>query len=105
MLPVIFYFQLHQPFLLHPERDKFLWDERNRELFAEKAQLVYLPAIRTLASLVGKYPDIKVTISLSGTFLDQAELYQSEVIKALQGLLDAGREGERVEFLDETHYH
>jgi glycogen synthase len=105
MLPVIFYFQLHQPFLLHPERDKFLWDERNRDLFAEKAALRYLPAIRTMTSLVGKYPDIKFTIGLSGTFLDQAELYQSEVIKALQDLLDAGREGDRVEFLDETHYH
>ena len=105
MLPVIFYFQLHQPFLLHPERDKFLWDERNRDLFTEKAQRCYLPAIRTLASLVGKWRDFKLTVSLSGTFLDQAELYQSEVVKALQDLLDAGRDGERVEFLDETHYH
>jgi glycogen synthase len=105
MLPVIFYFQLHHPFLLHPERDKFLWDERNRELFMERAQLRYLPAIRTLTSLVTKYRDIKFTVSLSGTFLDQADLYQSEIIKALQDLLDAGRDGERVEFLDETHYH
>jgi len=105
MLPVIFYFQLHRPFLLHPERDQFLWDERNRDLFTEKAQHCYLPAIRTLASLVGKYRDFRLTVSLSGTFLDQAELYQSEIVKTLQDLLDAGRDGERVEFLDETHYH
>ena len=105
MLSVIFYFQFHHPFLLHPERDKFLWDERNRELFTDKARQCYLPAIRTLTSLVGKRPEFKLTVGLSGTFLDQAELYQSELIKALQDLLDTGREGERVEFLDETHYH
>jgi alpha-amylase len=105
MLSVIFYFQFHLPFLLHPERDKFLQDERNREVFTEKARQCYLPAIRTLTSLVGKQLDFKLTVGLSGTFLDQAELYQSEVIKALQDLLDTGREGERVEFLDETHYH
>lgn len=105
MLSVIFYFQFHLPFLLHPERDQFLWDERNREIFTEKARDCYLPAIRTLTSLVAKRPEFKLTVGLSGTFLDQAELYQSEVIKALQDLLDAGREGERVEVLDETHYH
>ena len=105
MLSVIFYFQFHHPFLLHPERDKFLWDERNRELFTDKARQCYLPAIRTLTSLVAKRPEFKLTVGLSGTFLDQAELYQSELIKALQDLLDTGREGERVEFLDETHYH
>jgi len=105
MLSVIFYFQFHHPFLLHPERDKFLWDERNRELFTDKARQCYLPAIRTLTSLVAKRPEFKLTVGLSGAFLDQAELYQSEVIKALQDLLDTGREGERVEFLDETHYH
>jgi len=105
MVSVIFYFQLHHPCLLHPERDKFLWDERNREFFADRAARRYLPAIRTLAALVGRYPEFKVAVSVSGTFLDQAELYQSEVIKALQDLLDAGRDGERVEFLDETHYH
>ncbi len=105
MVSVIFFFQLHHPCLLHPERDKFLWDERNREFFTDRASRRYLPAIRTLAALVARYPEFKAAVSVSGTFLDQAELYQSEVIKALQELLDAGRDGERVEFLDETHYH
>ena len=105
MIPVIFYFQLHHPCLLHPERDKFLWDERNRETFSEKAARSYLPAIRTLTALVARYPEFKAALSISGTFLDQAELYRSELIKALQEFLDAGRDGERVEFLDETHYH
>ncbi len=105
MQPLIFYFQIHHPLLLHPDRDKFLWDEKNRETFAEKAKRCYLPAVRMLASLVGKFPDFRVTLGLSGIFLDQAELYQSELIRALQDLLDVGRENHRVEFLDETHYH
>ncbi len=105
MVSVIFYFQLHHPCLLHPERDKFLWDERNREFFADRAARCYLPAIRMLAELVGRCPEFKAAVSVSGTFLAQAELYRSEVIRALQDLLDAGRDGARVEFLDETHYH
>jgi alpha-amylase/alpha-mannosidase (GH57 family) len=42
---------------------------------------------------------------MSGTFLEQASLYQPEVIRALQELLDAGRQNRQVEYLEETYYH
>ena len=102
---VTMYFQLHQPFRLHPDRDKFLWDRRNRQIFLKVAEKCYLPATRMFAELVAKYPAFKLTFSLSGTFLEQAELYRPEVVKALQELLDAGRERSQVELLDETYYH
>ena len=104
MIPVIFYFRLHHPCLLHPERDKFLWDERNRETSRRRRPAATSPH-PDLTALVARYPEFKAALSVSGTFLDQAELYRSELIKALQEFLDAGRDGERVEFLDETHYH
>ncbi len=102
---VTLYFQLHQPFRLHPDRDKFLWERRNRQIFLKVAEKCYLPATRMFAELVAKHPDFKVTFSLSGTFLEQAELYRPEVVKALQELLDAGKERRQVELLDETYYH
>ncbi|MBN1382112.1 MAG: glycogen/starch synthase [Deltaproteobacteria bacterium] len=100
-----FYFQLHQPCRLHPDRDKFLWEEMNREIFNKVAEKCYLPATYMFAEMIAKYPDFKITFSMSGTFLEQAERFNPEVIKALQNLLDAGKGRQQVEFLDETYYH
>jgi len=102
---VTFYFQLHQPLRLHPEREKFLWDEKNRDIFLKVAQKCYLPAMAMFADLVSNYPEFKITISMSGTFLEQAELFQQSVIGALQDLYDAGMKRNQVEFLNETYYH
>jgi glycogen synthase len=100
-----FYFQLHQPFRLHPDRKKFLWDESNIQIFLKVAEKCYLPALRMFTELLSNYRDFKVTFSMSGTFLEQAELYQPDVITAIQEMIDAGRENQQVEFLDETYYH
>ena len=100
-----FYFQLHQPFRLHPDRDKFLWEEKNRAIFLKVAEKCYLPATRMFTDLIAAYPSFKITLGMSGTFLEQAELYQPEVIQALQALLDAGEKNDQVEYLDETYYH
>lgn len=102
---VTFYFQLHQPFRLHPDRDKFLWDEMNRDIFRKVAEKCYLPATHMFTELIERHPGFKITLSMSGTFLEQAELYEPHVIRALQNLLDAGEEREQVEYLDETYYH
>jgi len=100
-----FYFQLHQPFRLHPNRGKFLWDEKNRDIFLKVAEKCYLPATRMFTKLIAAYPSFKIALSMSGTFLEQAELYQPEVIRALQELLDAGEKNDQVEYLDENYYH
>ena len=102
---VTFYFQLHQPCRLHPDRDKFLWEEKNREVFLKVAEKCYLPATRMFTELIAAWPGFKITFGMSGTFLEQAELYQPEVIAALQELHAAGKENGQVEFLDETYYH
>ena len=100
-----FYFQLHQPFRLHPNRDKFLWDENNREIFEKVSEKNYLPATRMFTELIADNPGFKITFSMSGTFLEQAQMYKPEVIRCLQELLDAGKDRNQVEFLEETYYH
>ncbi len=102
---VTFYFQLHQPFGLHPAREKFLWDEVSREIFLRFSELCYLPALGMFTEIIKKTPLFKMTLGLSGTFLEQAELYRPEVISALRELLDAGAGKNQVECLDETYYH
>jgi len=100
-----FYFQLHQPFRLHPDRDKFLWDDNNREIFEKVSEKNYLPATRMFTELIADNPGFKITFSMSGTFLKQAQMYKPEVIRCLQELLDTGKQKNQVEFLEETYYH
>lgn len=99
------YFQLHQPFRLHPDREEFLWDQLNKDVFLKVSEKCYLPATRLFIELIKQYPDFKITLSMSGTFLEQAELYRPEVIKALRDLREAGEARHQVEFLEETYYH
>ena len=102
---VTFYFQLHQPFRLNPEVENFLWEEKNREIFKKVADKNYLPATKMFADVVRQNPQFKITFSMSGTFLEQAQLYQPGVIVALQELFDAGKDHKQVEYLEETYYH
>ncbi len=105
MSSVIFYFQVHQPLRLHPDRDKFLWDEENREIFLKASERSYIPAIGMFTDLIRNHPGFRITLSMSGTFLEQAQTYHPSLIQALRSLLDAGKESQQVEFLCETYYH
>ena len=49
---VTFYFQLHQPFRLDPDVEKFLWEEKNAEIFKKVAQKNYLPATKMFAEII-----------------------------------------------------
>jgi len=100
-----FYFQLHQPFRLNPDTENFLWEERNCEIFKKVSMKNYLPATEMFTELIRNNPRFKITFSMSGTFLEQAQLYQPEVIAALQKLFDTGKANAQVEYLEETYYH
>lgn len=98
-------FQLHQPLRLHPEGTTLFWDEKNREIFTRRAERCYLPTIQMFSDLVRAGYDFKLSLSVSGTFLEQAELYQPEVIASLRGLLDVGGNTRQIEFLEQPYYH
>ena len=102
---VTFYFQLHQPFRLHPDTSNFFWDESNQEIFSKVTKKCYLPATRMFTELIQENPSFKITLSMSGTFLEQAERFEPQVIRALQDLFDAGIPNCQVEYLEETYYH
>lgn len=99
------YFQFHQPFRLYPGNEQFLWDTINQEVFVKAAANCYEPTLLLFNELVTEHPWFKITLGISGTFLDLAELYRPEVITLLQQLLDSGSRNNQVEFLDETYYH
>ncbi|MFC1764882.1 glycogen/starch synthase [Planctomycetota bacterium] len=102
---VTFYFQLHQPFRLHPDNPATTWDDMDQTVFQKVANRCYLPAIFMFADLIQEYPSFKICLSVSGTFLEQAENYRPEVIDALRQLVDVSKQHDQVEFLEETYYH
>ena len=99
------YFQLHQPFRLHPDGATLLWDEKNREIFTQRAEKCYIPTIRMFSDLVRAHYGFKISLGTSGTFLEQAEAYKPEVIDVLKGLLNVGQNTRQVEFLEQPYYY
>src|SRR3989339_1222484 len=113
MSSVCFYFQVHQPFRIKRYRifdvgndqeyfsDDSERDTNNARVFHKVARKCYLPANAVLLELLERHPEFKVSFSLSGVFLEQAEMYAPEVIESFQKLVATGR----VEILSETYYH
>ena len=99
------YFQLHQPFRLHPDGTTLFWDEKNREVFVQRAERCYVPTIRMFTDLVRAHYDFKISLGVSGTFLEQAELYHHDVIDALKELLGVGQDTRQIEFVEQPYYY
>ncbi len=107
------YFQVHQPYRVKKYRvfdignnsSYFNADDatdlNNRKVFEKVANKCYLPANKVFLELLQKYPEFKISYSLSGVFMEQAEEFMPEVIESFQKLVATGR----VEILDETYYH
>lgn len=112
MPSVCFYFQVHQPyrvkkysvFNVGEDHDYFESDEdatSNKKIFHKVANKCYLPTNRLMLELIRRYPDFKISYSLSGVFLEQAEEFSPEVLESFQELVATGQ----VEILEETYHH
>ncbi|MGC8608527.1 MAG: glycoside hydrolase family 57 protein, partial [Thermoplasmata archaeon] len=103
MEDIVFYFELHQPLRLRPLRmqdnvrshDVF-WEEKNEEIFKRIAENAYIPATKIFMD-----SGIKATLSLSGTFVEQAIKYSPEVIDVIDDYVKSGL----CELMGETYYH
>lgn len=109
MKTICFYFQIHQPFRLKRYRffdignDHYYYDDfLNEEVMHRIAERCYLPANRAILEMIessgGKF---KVAFSISGTALEQMEIYAPEVVDSFKELAATGN----VEFLTETYAH
>ncbi|NJK94166.1 MAG: polysaccharide deacetylase family protein, partial [Bacteroidales bacterium] len=109
MKTICLYFQVHQPIHLKRYRffdignDHYYYDDYTNESTLRKmADNSYLPASKTLLQAIeenkGKF---KIALSISGTALDQFELYTPDVIESFKALAKTGC----VEFLCETNSH
>ncbi len=109
MRSICFYFQVHQPFRLRRYRffdigkeHNYYDDYQNEYIMRRVVDKCYLPMNKILLDLIKEYgTQFKVSFSISGTALDQFEMYSPEVLDSFKKLADTGN----VEFLSETYSH
>lgn len=76
--------------------------DRNNELIMRKvADKSYRPMNELLEKLLHEHPEFKLSLSITGTFIDQAERWAPDVIESFQRLVATGR----VEIVAETYHH
>lgn len=82
------FFQLHQPYSLKaPEGGEHEYFGGGAD-FREANQKYYQPFFALLERNTQRYPGLKVSLLVSGTWLDQAELYEPDLVRRLQKLVD-----------------
>lgn len=111
---IVLYLHTHQPFRVrkysvfdtatkHDYFDEPDYDtERNNEqVFKKVANKSYRPMNALLEKLLAKHPEFKVSLSITGVFIEQAEMWAPDVLEGFKRLVDTGR----VEIVAETYYH
>lgn len=110
---IVLYLHVHQPWRV---RDYTVFDtgvkhdyysngtdanRNNKDIFLKVADKSYRPMNGLLQRMLDKHPDFKVSLSITGTFLEQAEAWAPDVIDSFRKLVQTGR----VEIVSETYYH
>ena len=111
---IVLYLHVHQPYRVrnysvfdtankHDYFDEPSFEsKRNNEMILQKvADKSYIPMNNLLEKLLNKHPEFKVSLSITGTLLDQAEAWKPEIIESFRRLVKTGR----VEIVSETYYH
>ena len=78
-----------------------LSNRNNQKIFLKVADKSYRPMNAVLERLLASNPEFKVSLSITGTFIDQAEAWAPDVLDSFKRLVATGR----VEIVAETYYH
>lgn len=107
------YLHVHQPWRLKPytafetglDHEYFTAsphsNRNNANILRKVARKSYLPTNKILKELLEKYPGFKLSISITGTFIEQCEQFAPEIIDSFRELINTGK----VEVVGETYYH
>lgn len=110
---IVLYLHMHQPYRVRKypvfdignESDYFnssADDALNNELIFKKvAEKSYRPMNALLGRILQRQPDFKFSLSLTGTFVEQAQSWAPDLIDDIKNFVKTGR----VELVDETYNH
>ena len=110
---VVLYLHVHQPHRLkqytifdaaHDHQyfnDESETDLNNGRIFQRIADKSYRPMNALLGQLLSQHDDFKLSLSITGTFMEQAEQFAPDVLESFRRLVDTGK----VEIVAETYHH
>ena len=113
MRAICLYLHIHQP-LRYREysifdvsnnsnyyEDDYYSRQSNERIFRKVAEKSYRPMLSLLEASMKKYPTFKVSFSITGTWIEQAERWAPELIDQIRGMVNKGQ----AEIIGETYYH
>lgn len=110
---IVLYLHVHQPYRVrhytifdagvdHAYFDAPYDDQTSNERIIHKvAEKSYIPTNQRLLQMLQDYPEFKLSLSITGTVLEQLERWAPEALQSFQELTATGR----VEIVAETYYH
>lgn len=110
---IALYLHVHQPFRIREysifdianNHDYFAADYEDRtsneRIIHKVAEKSYLPTNRRLLQLLHKHPEFRLSMSITGTVIEQLERWAPEVLQSFKDLTATGR----VEIVAETYHH
>jgi alpha-amylase len=113
MKSIVLYLHVHQPFRIrhytifdagqHHDYFDAPYDakESNEAVIRKVAEKSYLPTNKVLLELLEKHPGFKLSLSITGTIMEQLEEWAPDVLDSFRALTDTGR----VEIVAETYHH
>src|SRR5947209_3401570 len=113
MKAIVLYLHVHQPYRLRhytifdsavthnyftaPYEDRY----NNERVLKKVAEKSYLPTNARLLKLLQENPSFKLSLSITGTVIEQLERWSSETLQSFKDLVATGR----VEIVAETYHH
>ena len=110
---IVLYLHVHQPYRIRhytifdagTDHDYFTAAKNNaasnETILKKVAEKSYLPTNEYLLKLLKDNPEFKLSLSITGTVLEQLEKWSPETLKSFQELVGTGR----VEIVAETYHH
>ncbi len=113
MKAIVLYLHVHQPYrvrhytIFDAAKNHDYFDaeydsrESNERILQKVADKSYLPTNRRLIQLLQHNPQFKVSLSITGTVLEQLERWSPEALQSFKDLVATGQ----VEIVGETYHH
>jgi alpha-amylase len=110
---IVLYLHVHQPYRVrhysaletgrqHDYFDAPYEDQTSNERILHKvAEKSYIPTNRKLIDLLNRHPEFKLSMSITGTVLEQLERWSPAALQSFKDLVGTGR----VEIVGETYHH
>jgi alpha-amylase len=109
---IVLYLHVHQPYRVRhytaldsgADHNYFETDDSqtsNHQILDKVAAKSYIPTNKRLLKLLEHHPEFKLSLSITGTVLEQLERWAPDVLHSFQDLVRTGR----VEIVAETYHH